>query len=208
MSTVAEIHWRLVETFADWPYPLGRLVDTSLSLDERLDIARRFIKAFACCLDSYFGSKIHSSYMTPEEMLNDAELMDIIRTWVRKSRICNMHLERMLALVRRSTPDKCPNSERVSAAALLRLVLEEHLKAGGSHPGAFQRADVALEGVPLTANVAPSKSVPERARGHWLYIRQRVSDVKKASGSKRLPKVEIRAVRQRAMAEFRELPQG
>jgi hypothetical protein len=204
---VAETAWRLLLTFSEWPYPLGRLADPGLSDECKLQLAQQFIDAFLCCLDENFGAKLKGVHIRPEDLLGDSELMSLLELWVKCSRICNMHLERMLASVRKAAPGKCPNSERMCAAGLLRQTLAEHTRAGGLHPAAATRKDLVSEGVPLLSNVQAAVAMPSKARGHISYSKKQVAEARALKAGP-LTKEELTAVQRSAMNRWRALPPG
>eukprot|EP00974_Lingulodinium_polyedra_P110019 10642632-Lingulodinium_polyedra.AAC.1 len=58
-------------------------------------------------------------YGSVEELVSDMELRRLLRAWSRKSKVCNVHVERILAIVRTSSPQRLPFAERFCGAGLL-----------------------------------------------------------------------------------------
>ena len=80
-----------------------------------------------------------------------------MNAWAAHAKVCNMHLERLLALVKRASPGKLPYAERVCAAGLLTQWISPHLSEGGSDPRITTRADLVADGVPLECSRKVSK---------------------------------------------------
>ena len=68
---------------------------------------------------------------TWQELLNHRGLMAALTTWSWVAKLSNMHLERLLALIRKSAPQRC-FLERLLATGHLTQILSRHRSAGGS----------------------------------------------------------------------------
>ena len=113
-----------------------------------------------CCLDEHFGLKIRELQQTPSLFLDDAKLMAGLKLWAHESRTCNMHMERLLALIRKSMGfQKSPDVERLVSAGTLTQIMKDHLLAGGSDPRFVTRQQLLDKGAPLECALeAPTKS--------------------------------------------------
>lgn len=111
-------------------------------------------------------------YASADEMAEDGVAMSSIRTWARKTRLSNMHLERDLALMKKASPAKHPVVERYAACGHLAKVLRLHRDAGGIDPRSSQQAsDLVDSGVHLARAAKPERtSCPPKARGVFKYI--------------------------------------
>lgn len=70
--------------------------------------------------------------------------------WGRHSHICNMHVERLLSLIRRSCANMKPLPlERLTSNGFLAQFLAAHRAAGGADPRAWTTEQMVAEGVPL-----------------------------------------------------------
>ena len=78
--------------------------------------------------------------MLVDAILGDRDLMDLLDLWV-TSRLTNMHVERLFARLRKASPSKHPNLERVCSAGYCSEVLQEHYQAGGLHPSVVTRQE-------------------------------------------------------------------
>ena len=130
----------------------------------------------------------------------DGEVRQALQTWSHKTRLCNMHTERDLALVKQASPMKNPLAERLAAAGLLTQWLRSHRAAGGVDPrGAPKASDLVDAGVGLargTKRARPSR--PSAARGVFTYIAENIE-----TG---LNKEEAITEKRRLAGEFYRLP--
>lgn len=202
-SVVCQLHWRFVVTFAAHPFPLASLADSTLIDEEILEAIRALYRLPSCCLDATCSQKMRAFFPTCEDMFNDLEFRRLIKTWTRRAKLCNMHLERQLALVRSSAPRRLPNAERLCAAGLLAMVNQKHQAAGGSAPGSLKRSQLLAEGVPL-ASRARARRADGRARGHITFMKNKVGDARALKGGK-LTAVEQSQIRRDASAEYAAL---
>jgi len=100
-------------------------------------------------------------------------LEEAIRLFAIHTKLCNMHCERDLALIKSSCPGKKPLLEKICATGLLTQVLREHLRAGGTDPRCEDKAsDLVAAGVPLirASSKRSRKSCPSRSRGVFSYL--------------------------------------
>ena len=84
-------------------------------------------------------------------MLNSPELMSCLRSWGRGSPLCNMHIERLLVLIKCASPT-CkhkPTVEKVLANGFNTQVMTDHIHHGGSDPRRTTREELLSLGVPL-----------------------------------------------------------
>jgi hypothetical protein len=74
-------------------------------------------------------------------MLADKQFLALIRVWARTTRVTNMHVERVLALVRRAATrshgTQAIDAEGMAAAGMLGQWVAVHTKAGGNNPKVF-----------------------------------------------------------------------
>ena len=80
--------------------------------------------------------------------------------WSWSHKLCNMHLERLLSLIRKSAKLRC-YVERLLHAGFLTQVLQRHLKAGGTDIRKITRRMLDLVNAPVKAR-AKKKSRQER----------------------------------------------
>ncbi len=163
LSMVAQVYWRLVVQYEDWPYPLAASTDPSCSGEDVRKVAERLWSENLCCLDEPCSRKVRMLFPSAEEMLRDEDFMEMLRLWGRRGRLCNMHVERILSLVRKSVSEAVPNLERLCGAGFLAQTLREHRQAGGRHPSATSRRDLQRVAVPIRARARkPTRMVSER----------------------------------------------
>ena len=198
-SVVTQLYWRFILMFKCWPFPLVCLADQSLTENDWLDVVRKLYQADECCLDWDCARKMRAQFQTMMAFYNDAELRRLIWTWARKAKLCNMHLERVLALIRSSAPRRLPNAERLCAGGLLAMINQKHKAAGGTAAGSLRRKQALAEGVPLASRPREAKPNPGRARGHFAYMAQKLSE------NRGLSREGLNQLRRDACQEFRQL---
>ena len=62
-------------------------------------------------------------FSSAAEMRGDRDFMELLELWGKRGRITNMHLERMLALFKRSFRGRTVDFERIAASGFLQLWL-------------------------------------------------------------------------------------
>ena len=97
MCMAAQVWWRFAQ-YRHFPIRLAQLVDPATQ--NKSDIAQEFMDTPSCCSDSCFGEKVRKFFSSAESMIADTEFMWLLRTWSRVCRICNMHIERLLAQIK------------------------------------------------------------------------------------------------------------
>lgn len=87
---------------------------------------------------------------TLESFRGDATMMSAIEDWAAHAKLANMHTERLLSLIKKSSPGKYPAAERICSSGYLAQWLREHRKAGGVDPrGTAANADLVDSGGPM-----------------------------------------------------------
>jgi hypothetical protein len=130
----------------------------------RIQIAKDLDDASDCCVCS-MTAKVKKLGRTKCEswrgVLKHRGLISCITIWSWVARLCNMHLERLLSLVRKSAPLRCV-VERLLHSGFLSQVMQRHLQAGGSDIRAIRRKDALKTGAPLRckARLRQRRSAP------------------------------------------------
>jgi len=181
------------------------LVDPATSERDKSALAQKVFDEKRCCLDPHCTRKVRDLLLGPTELLEDTELMSTLRSWSMKGRVCNMHVERIFARVRQSTPQTSPNIERVCAAGFLKELSLAHVKAGGTLPGVVFRSDLLAENTPIQAVRGEALGKPAMARGHITYMTHKLDEARGGMPRNKLPQAEQAAVRKAAMAEWRAM---
>jgi hypothetical protein len=203
LSLVAQVYWRMNVWYEDFPFRMSTLSDPRFTPEDRAKVAADLWAREPCCLDPGFSQRVRRRFDSPDDMLADQGFRDAVDMWSSKSKICNMHVERMLALIRQSVPSgRLPNLERLVSAGYLTQVLQQHRAAGGRHPGHTSRQDLIKAGVQIVAAAPRPDRQPTRSRGHLLLMNTRCQEAGKAKGEK-LNRVEYHATRRAAMNEWR-----
>jgi hypothetical protein len=175
LKVVAQVRWRFTMFFEAWPFPLVRLCDPAVPESEKAKVAESLFSAPPCCVDAYCSQKIRLAHGNPESLRNDRDLMGLLTSWSHHARVCNMHVERIFALIRKSSPEKKPNVERLCSAGFLSQLVHSHRKAGGTDITAFQRSHLLATSVPIAAVRQTVAAHPSMARGHLLFMSHKVS---------------------------------
>ena len=108
----------------------------------------------------------------------DEVAQDGLLQWARHTKLANMELERLLALMKASTAEKYPLVEHLAATSLLTQVLREHRRAEGDDPRRAQRrADLLRQGVPLACKKKQAMQAKNRgsACGMFWYVKSRMA---------------------------------
>ena len=119
LTVAAQIHWRLILIYDAWPYYLAQLADPSLSEQSIRDLARRLWNMFECCLDAGVGRKLRKMFPDETAFLANIPAMSAIRTWAKKGRLGNMHMERAISLIRNHLRPEHYDRARETLAAIL-----------------------------------------------------------------------------------------
>ena len=116
-----------------------------------------------CCLDESMTAKVRRMAPTWQELLNHRGLMAALTTWSWVAKLSNMHLERLLALIRKSAPQRC-FLERLLATGHLTQILSRHRSAGGSDIRRITRKQLVQLSVPIraTSKVLKKKNKPKQ----------------------------------------------
>ena len=102
--------------------------------------------------------------------------MQCIDLWIEHGRIENIGCERLLALIRSSTPEQTPTAEGRVTLGFLTQLLQAHLKFGGLDPRSTTRQDLLDHGMDIRAGSSKDESVPEPMhRAHVLYQKEKTA---------------------------------
>jgi hypothetical protein len=95
--------------------------------------------------------KLKKTWASEEEMHEDVAFWSAFRLWGRRSRLNNMNIERMLALIKQSVHSDhgAPTMQRVASHGLLSQFLARHAVQGGADPRYVTAAQLEEAGVPL-----------------------------------------------------------
>lgn len=154
----ADLTLRFV-AFRAWPLRLVRAADSRLSESKRRRIVRDFLEAPACCRNTDFGAKLAAMFPSEEALFGSKPLMNLLHAFGRECRICNMHVERYFARIRKCTARRQgpPEVERLRCGAFLAEVVGRHRKQGGFDPRVIERQRLIGKGVPLRRVKKPGK---------------------------------------------------
>ena len=224
LGLLGQVHWRFVIPFSAFPYRALILADPTAPVSDRAAVAREILELPDCCLDPGCTRKIKAKFRPAfldadpivrqaqladavDALLRDNGLIQLLMAWASTGKVCSMHIEREFALVRNSVPSGPQFAERVAVNGFLAQVSKQHYDSGGTDQRAFTRQQGLAMNLPISANVDKPNAQPKRARGHILYMAQKVAEAKAAllPGTK-LTKEEHIAIRKNAAADFRVLP--
>ena len=194
----AQLWWMfLIEQSQSWRILLARMVDSRLGLADQRDLAQKLWDAPACCKDNDFEGKVMGMFESWQQMMMDDCFLRTLRTYAEQKRLSNMHLERALASVRRTTPSNHADIERITCAGGLAAWLQHHVSHGGADPNCASRQALLREGVPLEAQ---AKIKRKRVDAHFAFINQEYQRIVSAlpyqpdkNECKRIRKVAARA---------------
>lgn len=168
-------------------------------------VCKAFFETELCCLEPLMAGKLRLIFNTPEEMAGDHVFWDSLRLWGKQSRMGNMQVERLLALIKAAVPASTgpPTIENICANGGLTQYLADHRSAGGRDPR-YQTAGELMEaGVPLE-RVAEDKCTRGGMRLPTFFRNTQLAADKQA-GIKRT-RDELQVECKRLNLEFRALP--
>ena len=111
-----------------------------------------------CCKDPTSDRKVPLVYGSLSELKACVCFKSAVSHLGVHAKACNMNLERLLALVKKSTLGRLPYAERVCAAGLATQWLRPHLREGGSDPRTTTRTQLIDLGVPLACSKAKTSA--------------------------------------------------
>ncbi len=83
-----------------------------------------FHTKFKCCLDPHFSLKVKGLHGDAEALLQDEAFFKGLRLCVWATKVCNMHVERLLSLLRHACGlDRAPEAERFVVTGFLQMLL-------------------------------------------------------------------------------------
>lgn len=88
--------------------------------------------------------------MSGDRAVREPALLDAIHLWASLATVGNMNLERLLALIRSTSPDRCC-VERITSAGYLVQLQQKHLAAGGADVRKLTRRQLLKAGAPIRA---------------------------------------------------------
>jgi hypothetical protein len=107
-----------------------------------------------CCLDTGCSQKVRRLFPTPEALATDTEWLSLVLVWAKTTRLCNMHIERSLAKLRRAIgkPDAgaAPDASLTCASGAVGEFLSLHLHCNGKDPAVDTRADCMCRAFSIT----------------------------------------------------------
>lgn len=131
-----------------------------------------------------FGGRVGELFddARPDLMAKDKVWTGGLRSFAKKFKVCNMHVERLLARARITSRNRgghqSPSVESLRASALLSEVLGSHVRGGGFDPRYVTRRALLARGVPLVAR--KKLKVSKRVSGYSVFVgkkmRQRASE--------------------------------
>lgn len=161
LAGYALLWWRFDQEFSQWPFQLVKLLGPDAP-----KVAGRFFATPRCCLDRNFSCKVRARFASADAMLQCSDFVEGVRLWARTSHVTNMHIERLLALIKRAAGGRKPwPLERYMADGLLTQFISSHLAAGGRDPRVWTRSNLTDEGVVVEAEALRDRKAQETRGG-------------------------------------------
>ena len=126
--------WYFLSDLEDFPHKWVQAVDPRRSIAERNAIYDEGWKQRICCKDPNVCRKLPFIYSTLEELRACPCSRSVVKGYARHGKTNNMNVERVLNLVKKSTPTRLLYAERVCAAGCLQQWLSPHILSGGLGP--------------------------------------------------------------------------
>ena len=209
-TMAAQIWFRFIPMFESYPHLVAKIVDPRLTEAQQLEAAETFFDADMCDVDAGFGMRLREVCQSARALLADEDTLSLLRIWARKTRLSNMNTERLIAKVRKCTPRKRPDLQRMVASGTLGQWSTKHLQVGGQDPRIVKASHLIEQGVPLRASKCGKFKQGARkwtkARPHMLYGNE-VVEVFRTRLQKPSPE-QCAEVRRQAMRRFCTLPEA
>ena len=104
---MASQRWRFT-CYRSYPFKLAALADATITYADRLRVATSFKDTPECCKTRGSCCKVDKLFPNPASLANDKEFIWLLRNWSAQSRVTNMHVERLIASIRRGGQvEKC-----------------------------------------------------------------------------------------------------
>ena len=105
-------------------------------------------------------------------LFDDVRFPFILLAWADGTKLCNMHMERLLAALRDTLPTfGAPDVERVSASGLLTQSRTAHKQAGGRPVGVVTREELCEDKVQISRMQASSSTAQSSHPSPFILFR-------------------------------------
>ena len=107
---------------------------------------------------TYSGAK--ALFPSAESMHSNAQFRALLRSWIKVAKLDNMHVERLLALIKRASAlagDAVPFAERLCSAGFLSQLIASWRAVTGTTPGVRTRKSLLNASVPLACRAKSKK---------------------------------------------------
>ena len=101
LNMAAQTWWRF-GVFEQYPFKLVQMVDPAHP--DPAMAAQDFWDCPQCCKSPHFCRKVMRLFESSRQLLDDKEFNLLLRNWSAKTKLTNMHIERLLALIKRGIP--------------------------------------------------------------------------------------------------------
>lgn len=172
------LDWKF-RCFKEWPFPLIEGICSSMA--RRLEICEQFLAAKAIChycLEPLMAEKMANLWKDACAMAEDLPFWTALHLWSKKLKVCNMHIERLLALVKQSVvQDGTPAfMERVAANGYLCQWITDHIKAGGYDPRVECAQQLIDQHIPLKRAEKSTRQASKRGglRPSTVFANERI----------------------------------
>ena len=157
------------------------MVGPSFTPEEQNDMAAKFSAAPLCCKSTELGFKVAQMCPAADGMVSNNQWKTALRLFAKQYKLCNMHMERALARIKRSYShiSGAPDVERVRSGGLVSELLSDHKALGGLDPRFLSRSFLLQKGLPLKRK---DKKNPKRVKagsGFSAFVRQQESKRKR-----------------------------
>ena len=159
LCTVCQLWWRFMH-LEEFPYIFVRMVLPNATPESIRKLAELFFGKRKCCLEPDMALKVSAFFGTAAKLVASERFRRVVYAWADGTKLCNMHIERLLALIRLSlragVMAGTPDIEKVIACGLLSQWRSSYNTYGGLPLGVITREELVAADVPL-ARVAPKE---------------------------------------------------
>ena len=138
---------------------------------------------------------IQPRFAGPEDLLSDASFLRSLRQWVSKTRLTNMHIERLLGRLKLTLRGhgvghgSTPAADRLVSTGMLGRVLSARLGAGGLDPRFVSREQLLLQEAPIRCS-AKSTEKSRPPSGFVPFLAEQRATVRQRLGLSSLTKAQ------------------
>ena len=173
IGQMSALMWYKFLDFETWPLWYLGTADVRNGSNRAENFSKKLFEAHFCCVDVDFGLKAKGMFPDPVAMANDKDFQDMIRYFVDALVLDGMVVERLLALIKKSSPtkskDDLPLAEKLVSQGFLTQWRQIHHSVVSDDAAFVTRKGLLKVGAPLKAQPRIRKST-SKGSGFFLHF--------------------------------------